>query len=123
MKNPPKITQYMVVNINKIVVVKQGVFDIQSGACTIHKKVLSFYMTKEEKNLVTTYVDSVFKGSLIRQECPTCECGKIFSVKELPDAPGVFFREVDVFGKKYTLIEPMCPICKRKIEAHYHILN
>ena len=95
---------------------------VQGLAQSIEKYYILF-MTKEEKNLVTECVDSVFKGSLIRQEYPTCTCGKIFSVKELPDAPGVFFKEVDVFGKKFTLIEPMCPICKQKIEAHYHILN
>ncbi len=80
-------------------------------------------MTREEKHLVDTYVDDVFKGSMVRQENPKCECGKIFTAKELSEAPGVFFREVDVFGKKFTLIEPMCPVCKQRIEAHYHILN
>jgi hypothetical protein len=80
-------------------------------------------MTKQEKNLVQTYADSVFRGSLIRQENPKCTCGKIYGEKELSEAPGVFFREVDVFGKTFTLIEPMCPVCKERIEAHYHILN
>jgi hypothetical protein len=80
-------------------------------------------MTKEEENLVTAYSDHVFKGSTIRQEYPVCECGKVYTEKELSEAPGVFFKEVDVFGKKFTLIEPMCPICKQRIEAHYHILN
>ncbi len=80
-------------------------------------------MTKEEKSLVTAYCDTVFKGSTIRQEYPACQCGKVYTEKEISEAPGVFFKEVLVFGKKFTLIEPMCPICKQKIEAHYHILN
>lgn len=86
-------------------------------------KYYNYNMTKTEQSLVSSYADSVFRGSMVRQENPTCECGKIFTEKELLDAPGVFFREVDVFGKKFTLIEPMCPVCKQRIEAHYHVLN
>ncbi len=80
-------------------------------------------MTKGERKLVTAYSDTVFRGSTIRQEYPTCECGKVYTEKEISEAPGVFFKEVDVFGKTFTLIEPMCPVCKRRIQAHYHILN
>jgi len=80
-------------------------------------------MTNEEKRLVHEYADDVFKGSMVRQENPKCTCGKVFTAKEISDAPAVFFREVDVLGKKFTLIEPLCPVCKQRIEAHYHILN
>ncbi len=52
-----------------------------------------------------------------------CECGKRFNEKELYDAPGVYFREVDVFGKSYTLIEPVCPVCKQRVRAQFNILN
>jgi hypothetical protein len=80
-------------------------------------------MTKEEKNLITAHADKVFHGKTIRQELPVCMCGKIYEEKELCEAPAVFFREVDVFGKTYTLIEPLCPVCKRKIQASFNILN
>lgn len=80
-------------------------------------------MTNEEKNLITAYADQAFRGNTIRQEIPVCQCGKIYDEKELYDAPGVFFKEVDVFGKTFTLIEPMCPVCKRRITANFNILN
>jgi hypothetical protein len=93
------------------------------GIAYLPGRYYNYTMTKTEQTLVSACADSVFRGSMVRQENPTCECGKIFTAKELLDAPGVFFREVDVFGKKFTLIEPMCPVCKQRIEAHYHILN
>ena len=80
-------------------------------------------MTRKEEQLVTIYADQVFHGETIRQAYPMCECGKMFNEKELYNAPGVFFRPVDIFGKTYTLIEPVCPICKQKIPASFHILN
>ncbi|MCX5804811.1 MAG: hypothetical protein NT010_01910 [Proteobacteria bacterium] len=80
-------------------------------------------MTGKEKNLINVYADEAFHGSTIRQEIPVCDCGKSYNEKTLYDAPGVFFRNVDIFGKTFTLIEPICPICKRKITASYHILN
>jgi hypothetical protein len=80
-------------------------------------------MTTDEQKMVSQYCDEAFRGKTIRQEYPVCECGKIFSEKNLCDAPGVFFKSVDVFGKTFTLIEPVCPICKRKIPASFNILN
>ena len=80
-------------------------------------------MTTDEEKMVSRYVDQAFRGKTIRQEYPVCECGKIFSEKNLFDAPGVFFKSIDVFGKTFTLIEPVCPICKRKIPASFNILN
>jgi hypothetical protein len=80
-------------------------------------------MTTKERQLINTYADQAFRGTLIRQEEPTCDCGKVYSEKELADAPGVFFRRVDVFGKTFTLIEPTCPVCNRKIQASYYVLN
>ncbi len=81
------------------------------------------FMTGKEKNLVSVYADKAFHGQTIRQEIPVCECGKIYSEKDLCDAPGVYFRDVDVFGKTFTLIEPICPVCKRRIPASFNILN
>lgn len=80
-------------------------------------------MTGEEKHLINIHSNEVFHGSMIRQDAPVCECGKTYNEKNLCDAPGVFFRKVDIFGKTFTLIEPICPICKRKIQASFHILN
>lgn len=80
-------------------------------------------MTTEEKQLVTMYAVQVFHGTTVRQDYPVCECGKMFSEKELYNAPAVYFKKVDIFGKTYTLIEPVCPICKQKIPASFNVLN
>ena len=80
-------------------------------------------MTNEEKKLMIMHMDKVFHGHTIRQEFPACQCGKIYDEKELYNAPGVFFKDVDVFGKTFTLIEPICPVCKRRIPANFNILN
>jgi hypothetical protein len=80
-------------------------------------------MTTEEKRLVTKIGDQVFHGQTIRQEFPVCECGKVYQEKDLGDAPGVFFTDVEVFGRTFTLIEPVCPRCNRKIVARFSILN
>ena len=80
-------------------------------------------MTTDEQKMVSQYVDQAFRGKTIRQEYPVCKYRKIFSEKNLCDAPGVFFKSVDVFGRTFTLIEPVCPICKRKIPASFNILN
>ena len=34
-----------------------------------------------------------------------------------------FFTDVEVFGRKFTLIEPVCPRCNKKIAAHFNVLN
>jgi hypothetical protein len=80
-------------------------------------------MTNKEKNLVEKHMDAVFRGQTVRQEFPACECGKVYNLKDLCDAPSVFFTDVEVFGKTFTLIEPVCPRCNRKIAAHFNILN
>lgn len=73
--------------------------------------------------MVLQYADQAFRGKTIRQEYPVCECGKIFNEKNLFDAPGVFFKNIDVFGKTFMLIESVCPVCKRKVPASFNILN
>jgi hypothetical protein len=80
-------------------------------------------MTNEERKLVTKHVGQVFHGQTVRQEPPICGCGKIYGEKELSDAPAVYFTDVEVFGKTFTLIEPVCPRCNRKIAARFNILN
>lgn len=80
-------------------------------------------MTNEERELVTKHAGQVFHGQTIRQESSICECGKVYGEKDLGDAPGVFFTDVEVFGRTFTLIEPVCPRCNRKIAARFSILN
>jgi len=80
-------------------------------------------MTTDEKNLVNVHVDKVFHGQTIRQDLPVYECGKYYVEKELTEAPAVFFREINVFGKTFTLIEPLNPVCKQRIQASFSILN
>jgi hypothetical protein len=80
-------------------------------------------MTNEEKDLLTVHADQAFHGRTIRQEISVCDCGKVYDEKGLYDAPAVFFTPVDVFGKTFTLIEPLCPVCKRRVPASFHILN
>ena len=80
-------------------------------------------MTTDEQKMVLQFADQAFRGKTIRQEYPVCECGKIFNEKNLFDAPGVFFKNIDVFGKTFMLIEPVCPVCKRKVPASFNILN
>ncbi len=80
-------------------------------------------MTSKEKLLVTKHADQVFHGQTVRQEFPVCECGKAFDEKGLTDAPAVFFTDIEVFGRTFTLIEPVCPRCNRKIPASFNILN
>lgn len=80
-------------------------------------------MTKEERKLVTEFGDQVFHGQTIRQELPVCDCGKFYEEKDIGEAPAVFFTDVEVFGKTFTLIEPVCPRCNRKIAARYSVLN
>lgn len=80
-------------------------------------------MTNEERKLVTKHVDTVFHGQTVRQEIPICDCGKVYLEKEIPDAPAVFFTDVEVFGRTFTLIEPVCPRCNRKISARFNVLN
>jgi hypothetical protein len=80
-------------------------------------------MTNEEKNLIMKHADAAFHGQTVRQETPICDCGKVYLESELADAPAVFFTDVEVFGRRFTLIEPVCPRCNRKISARFNVLN
>jgi len=80
-------------------------------------------MTREEKDLIQIHADRIFHGQTVRQQIPVCECGKMYNEKDLFEAPGVYFREINVFGKTFTLIEPICPVCKQRIPASFNILN
>lgn len=80
-------------------------------------------VTEKEKEILSKYVKEAFHGSFVRQEAPTCSCGKVFTERDLYDAPGVYFRKVEVLGKTVTLIEPICPTCKKRVPTTYNILN
>jgi len=80
-------------------------------------------VTEKEREMLLRHIEEVFHGSFVRQEIPSCTCGKVFTEKDLLDAPSVYFRKVNVFGKTFTLIEPICPVCKRRVETTYNILN
>ena len=97
--------------------------ECQAGVAQIRNRHYNTLMTREEIQNITLCADKVFHGGTIRQEYPVCECGKMYSEKELYNAPGVYFKQIDVFGKSFTLIEPVCPICKQKIPAHFNVLN
>lgn len=76
-------------------------------------------LSPEEKLLIGVYSKEVFNGTFIRQKRPVC-CGReidLFSV------PSVRFVDVEVFGRKFTLIEPMCPVCGRWVVPSFGILN
>ncbi|MCS7281496.1 MAG: hypothetical protein NZ583_07765 [Desulfobacterota bacterium] len=80
-------------------------------------------VTEKEKKILAKYMEEAFRGTFIRQEMPVCSCGKIFTEKDIYDAPGVYFRKVETLGKVVTLIEPICPVCKKKVPTTFNILN
>ena len=107
----------------QIIFVNSIIIERAQGVVTCPSHPYIIFMTRNEKNLITAHVDQAFRGQTIRQDLPVCECGKFYEEKELCEAPAVFFREIDVFGKTFTLIEPLCPVCKRRIQASFNILN
>lgn len=76
-------------------------------------------LSSEEKLLIRVYSEEVFKGTLIRQKRPFC-CGKEI---DLYSVPSVRFVDVEVFGRRVRLIEPMCPICREWVRARFGIVN
>ena len=80
-------------------------------------------LSQEEKLMISQYTQDVFHGQTVRQQIPRCKCGREISEKELYEVPGVVFTKIEVFGKTYTLIEPICPVCAKKIPAVYYVLN
>lgn len=69
-------------------------------------------MRAEEKFLIAVYSKEVFEGGRIRQDPPVC-CGREIDLYKTK----VFFKEVSTFGRRYTLLEPVCPGCGIRIEA------
>jgi hypothetical protein len=72
----------------------------------------------EEKLLIMVYSKEVFEGNLIRQDRPRC-CGEDINLFETK----VSFKDIELGGKGYTLLEPICPVCGRRIEAAYHLIH
>jgi hypothetical protein len=70
--------------------------------------------------LVAVFSDIVFKGNVVRQETPKC-CD--MTIDLIANALRVKFREIVVGGKVFSLLEPMCPVCGKRIPAKYSIIN
>jgi len=72
----------------------------------------------EEKLLIMVYSKEVFEGELIRQDRPRC-CGKEINLFETK----VSFKDIELGNKEYTLLEPVCPVCGRRVHAAYNIIQ
>ena len=77
----------------------------------------------EEIILVAAISDSNFdgkgkRGKTIRQERPVC-CGKVIDLFQAH----VTFRDVPINGMSFTVLEPCCSCCLRKVQADYQILS
>ncbi len=70
--------------------------------------------------LVAVYSDIVFKGNVVRQEPPEC-CD--MTIDLIANALRVKFREIVVGGKEFRLLEPLCPVCGKRITAKYSIIH
>jgi hypothetical protein len=77
----------------------------------------------EDLFLIAAFSESNFEGKgkqgkTFRQERPVC-CGNIIDLFKAH----VTFRDVTISGKSYTVLEPYCPSCGRKVQANYHTLS
>jgi hypothetical protein len=74
-------------------------------------------LAPEEKLLIAVYSKEVFEGNFVRQEKPRC-CGKEIDLYNTD----VQFKEIEVDEKRFTLLEPQCPTCGKRIKASAHII-
>jgi hypothetical protein len=82
---------------------------------------VSFSERKAEKILlVAAFSEFVFRGNLVRQEPPRC-CN--VTVDLIANAMRVYYREITVGGETVNLLEPLCPVCGRRITAVYSIIQ
>jgi hypothetical protein len=82
---------------------------------------MSYRERRAEKILlVAAFSEIVFKGSLVRQEPPRC-CD--VTVDLIANAMHVYFREIAVEEKTINLLEPLCPVCGKRITAVYSIIQ
>jgi len=77
----------------------------------------------EEKLIIGVLSASLFEGfgapgKILRQDRPQC-CGHeidLFNTR-------MSYRGIKVGGQKFTLLEPFCPVCGRKVHARYSVMN
>jgi hypothetical protein len=77
----------------------------------------------EEKLVIAVLSKALFEGfaapgKILRQERPEC-CGEVIDLFK----SRVSYRHIKVRGRRFTLLEPFCPICGRKVQASYSITN
>lgn len=76
-------------------------------------------LSLEEKLLIGFYSKEVFNGTFIRQMKPVC-CGEEI---DLYSIPSVWFADIEVLGRKVTLIVPMCPVCQKWVTPQFEIVH
>lgn len=72
----------------------------------------------EKKLLLAIHGAEIFEGKIIYQERPIC-CGKEIDLLEAR----LTFPEVRIQNKTFTLIEPYCPRCGKKVRVVYQVIN
>lgn len=72
----------------------------------------------EEILLTALYAEELFHGSVIRQERPWC-CGREVDLFRNP----MDFRDIELGSRIFTLLEPTCPRCGRRVRAVWSVLN
>jgi len=76
-------------------------------------------MSRAEEILLTAvYAEEVFRGTVIRQERPWC-CGREVDLYRT----SVAFRDLQVGSRFFTLLEPICPQCGRRVRAIWAVVN
>jgi rRNA maturation protein Nop10 len=72
----------------------------------------------EEKLIIAVHAAENFKGMTLRQVRPRC-CGREIDVFDAR----VNFRDILVGEKRYTLLEPNCPSCGKRVRGQWTILS
>lgn len=72
----------------------------------------------ENKLLLAIYGGDVFEGKIIHQERPFC-CGREIDLLNA----WLTFPKVRIGNRTFTLIEPWCPFCGKKVRAVFRTLN
>jgi len=76
-------------------------------------------MSRAEEILLTAlYAEEVFRGTMIRQERPRC-CGREVDLYRT----SVDFRDLQLGSMSFTLLEPICPRCGRRVPAIWAVVN
>lgn len=72
----------------------------------------------EKKLLLAMCSAEVFEGKIIEQLRPSC-CGKEVDLLEAR----LTFRDVQIHNRVFTLIEPYCLFCGKKVHAVFNVIN